>query len=149
MFTLTQFSSILSSSDNPKNGTEIENLTVRKIGSDTNLFGYTKSKYTLDAENKILEADTIGLNIDLNQNILKAVSFGKESKFELSNGIKYGSSIDEIKKKMGPPIHDKINLHKSKKTIGFIDAFVYEKLLITFDENRKADYIFFGAPESS
>lgn len=131
---------------------EMRKITVREIGSDTNLYGYTNSTFlfedTLNWDNAI---DTTGLYLEIKNEILKSVSLKSNEKYELSNGVRIGQSKDEIINILGSPLQDGITITKgSNASLSTdINALVYKNVLILFDDQDLAGYITFGDIENN
>ena len=117
-------------------------IAIREISSDNNLFGFNNSIYNIDQEIKSIQGiDTSNLHLTITDGVLKSISLTNHTKYVLSNGVKVGNSKSEIIKLMGRPIKDEIKIIKGETQIGSIDALVYNRVIILFDENKKAKSI--------
>ena len=118
-----------------------KNIAVRLNDSDINLFGYSDSVYNIGDELSLDDIDTSGLTIKLVHNKLESISINSNDKYELSNGIRIGSSEDEVVAKLGRPIEDEIGIMKGDEKVWGIPAYIYSNLIIFLDEKEEVEGI--------
>lgn len=117
------------------------NIGFRKIGSEAVQFGHTNGAYKIGDSINFSKVDTAGIHIEFIQDRIKSFSISNSDVYELSNGIRIGSTKKEIRKVMGKPIRDEIKINKGSRQIGGIDAMIYKNVKILMLDGSTATII--------
>ena len=121
-------------------------MGIRAIGTSDNLYGYHNSTYIIGDQIKESNIfDSSGLHIETSCDILTSITITDISKYELSNGVRIGTSKAEIISIMGDPLRSEIAIDKGSIQIASIDALVYSKVIILIDQNELASSITLGS----